>query len=78
MSSCTDVAEGDDVGVVFLGDVCHGNRLFMDIQSDVKRARLVHEHLRDRSCCDMMRRWLRASEPRFPRRSAYLSEVIMS
>jgi hypothetical protein len=40
--SCTDVAEGDDIGVVFLGDVRHGHRLFMDIQSDVKRARLVH------------------------------------
>jgi hypothetical protein len=40
--SCTDIAEGDDFGVVFLGDVRHGNRLFMDIQSDVKRARLVH------------------------------------
>jgi hypothetical protein len=38
----TDVAEGDDFGVVFLGDVRHGNRLCMDIQSDVKRARLVH------------------------------------
>jgi hypothetical protein len=40
--SCTDVAEGDDFGVVFLGDVRNGNRLFMDIQSDGKRARLVH------------------------------------
>src|SRR5262245_42318887 len=39
--SCTDVAQGDDVGVL-LGDVGNGNRLFMDIQSDVKRARLVH------------------------------------
>jgi hypothetical protein len=40
--SCTDVAQGDDCGVVFLGDVGNGDRLFMDIQSDVKRARLVH------------------------------------
>jgi hypothetical protein len=40
--ACTDGAEGDDFGVVFLGDVRHGNRRFMDIQSDGKRARLVH------------------------------------
>jgi hypothetical protein len=40
--SCTDGAEGDDVGLVFLGDVRPGNRLFLDIQADVKRARLVH------------------------------------
>jgi len=40
--SCTDIAERDDIGVVFLGDVRNGNRLFMDIQSDGKRARLVH------------------------------------
>jgi hypothetical protein len=40
--SCTDIAEGDAFGVVFLGDVRNGNRLFMDIQSDGKRARLVH------------------------------------
>jgi hypothetical protein len=38
----SDIAERDDLGVVFLGDVRNGNRLFMDIQSDVKRARLVH------------------------------------
>ena len=35
------IAERDDLGVVFLSDVSNGNRLFMDIQSDVKRARLV-------------------------------------
>jgi hypothetical protein len=40
--SCPDVAEGDDFGVMFLGDVGNGDRLFMDIQSDVKRARLWH------------------------------------
>jgi hypothetical protein len=38
--ACTDGAKGDDFGMGFLGDVCHGNRLFMDIQSDIKRARL--------------------------------------
>jgi hypothetical protein len=27
--------------VVFLGDVRNGNRLFMDIQSDVKRAKYL-------------------------------------
>jgi hypothetical protein len=40
--SCTDGAEGDDFGVVFLGDVRHGNRIFMDIQTDVECARLLH------------------------------------
>ena len=40
--SWTDVAEGDDFGVVFLGDVGHGDRLFLDIPSEGKRARLVH------------------------------------
>jgi hypothetical protein len=37
-----DVAERDDLGVVFFGHVRNGNRLLMDIQTDVKRARLVH------------------------------------
>ena len=36
----TNSAEGNNLGVVFLGNVRHGYRLFMDIQSDVKRARL--------------------------------------
>jgi hypothetical protein len=40
--SCPDGAEGDDCGVVFLGDVGNGKRLFLDIQAEVKRARLVH------------------------------------
>ena len=38
----TDSAERDDLRVVCFGDVSNGNGLFMDIQSDVKRARLVH------------------------------------
>jgi hypothetical protein len=37
-----DVAEGDDFGVVVLGDIGDGNRVFMDIHSDAERARLVH------------------------------------
>jgi hypothetical protein len=40
--SRTDGAEGDDRSVVCLGYVRNGNRLFMDSQSDGKRARLVH------------------------------------
>ena len=40
--ACPDGVEGDAFGVVCLGDVRHGNRLFPDIQSEVKRARLVH------------------------------------
>jgi hypothetical protein len=40
--ACTDVAEGDDLGVMFLGDIGDGNRVFMDIHPDVKRARLAH------------------------------------
>jgi hypothetical protein len=38
----TDGAEGDDFGMVFLGNVGPGNRRCMDIQSAGKRARLVH------------------------------------
>ena len=34
-------ADIDDLGVVFLGDVGYGNALFMDIQSDIERARLL-------------------------------------
>jgi hypothetical protein len=37
-----DSAEGDDCGVVFFDDVGNGDRFFMDIQSDVERARLCH------------------------------------
>jgi hypothetical protein len=37
-----DRAEGDDLGVVVFGNVGYGNRVFMDIHSDVQRARLAH------------------------------------
>jgi hypothetical protein len=37
-----DGAEVDDLSVVVFGDVGYGNRVFMDIHSDVQRARLVH------------------------------------
>jgi hypothetical protein len=40
--ACTDGAKGDDLGVVFLGNVRHGPRRFMDLQAEGKRARLVH------------------------------------
>jgi hypothetical protein len=37
-----DVAEGDDRGTVSFVNVGNGNRLFVDIQTDVECARLVH------------------------------------
>jgi hypothetical protein len=40
--SCADGAAGDDVRIMILRDVSHSNRLFVYIQSDVQRARLVH------------------------------------
>ena len=40
--SRTDVSEGDDLGVRFVGDVSDGNGLFMNISPDVEGARLVH------------------------------------
>jgi hypothetical protein len=40
--ACTDSAEVDDVSMVFLRDIGDGNRVFMDIHSDVERARLCH------------------------------------
>jgi hypothetical protein len=40
--ACPDGAEGDTFGVVFLGDLGDGNRVLMDIQTAVKRARLAH------------------------------------
>jgi hypothetical protein len=40
--SRTDVAEGDDFGAMVLNDGGDGNRVFMDIHSDVERARLWH------------------------------------
>jgi hypothetical protein len=38
--ACTNGAEGDNLSVVFLGNVGNGNRLFLDIHSDGERARL--------------------------------------
>jgi hypothetical protein len=38
----TNVAEGDDLSVVFFGDIGDRNRVFMDIQTDVECARLLH------------------------------------
>jgi hypothetical protein len=40
--SCPSIAERDDLGVVFLGDIGDGNRVFMNIHSDGERARLCH------------------------------------
>jgi hypothetical protein len=40
--ACTDGAAGDDVGVVFVGDIGDGQRVCMDSQTEVKRARLAH------------------------------------
>ncbi len=37
-----DGAEVDDVHIMVFRDVSHSNRLFVDIQADVQRARLVH------------------------------------
>jgi hypothetical protein len=37
-----DVSKGDDFGVMCLGDIGDGYRLLVDIQADVKHARLVH------------------------------------
>jgi hypothetical protein len=34
-----DGPEGDDLGVMFVGDIGDRDRLFMDIHSDVERAR---------------------------------------
>jgi hypothetical protein len=39
--ACTDVAAGDDCGVVFLGAIGDGHRVFLDIHTEVKRARLA-------------------------------------
>ena len=38
----TNVAEGAHLGVVGCGDIGNGDRLFVDIQTDVECARLVH------------------------------------
>jgi hypothetical protein len=40
--SCTDVAAGDDLSAVVLNDIGDGNRVLMDIQTDVEWARLLH------------------------------------
>jgi hypothetical protein len=40
--ACADGPEGDDLGTVLLSDIGNGNRLLMDISSDVQRARLGH------------------------------------
>jgi hypothetical protein len=37
-----DGAEGDSLCTMFLGDLGDGDGLFVDIQSDIKRVRLVH------------------------------------
>jgi hypothetical protein len=37
-----NVAQGDNLGVVCFGDLGSGERLFVDIQTDVECARLVH------------------------------------
>jgi hypothetical protein len=38
----TNGAQGDNLGVVCCGDLGNGERLFVDIQTDVECARLVH------------------------------------
>jgi hypothetical protein len=38
----TNGAQKDDLGRVILADICHGNRIFVDIQTDVQRGRLCH------------------------------------
>jgi hypothetical protein len=35
-------AKKDDLGTVIVGDICHGNRIFVDIQTDGQRGRLCH------------------------------------
>jgi hypothetical protein len=40
--SCADGAEGDDLSAVLFGDIGHRKGIFVDIQSDVKRAKLAH------------------------------------
>jgi len=38
----SDSAKGDDFCAIVLGDVGDRDRLFVDISSDIKRARLLH------------------------------------
>jgi hypothetical protein len=40
--SCTDGVEEHDLSAVVLNDIGDGNRVLMDIQTDVKRARVTH------------------------------------
>jgi len=40
--ACTDSAAVEDFSLVFLRDIGDGNRVFMDIPSDVERGRLWH------------------------------------
>jgi hypothetical protein len=37
-----DVTEGDDLGTIIFGSLCNGNRIFVDIKTDVECARLCH------------------------------------
>jgi hypothetical protein len=37
-----NVAQGDNLGVGCFGDIGHGDRLLVDIQTDVEWARLGH------------------------------------
>jgi hypothetical protein len=39
---CADGPEGDDLGAVILSDIGDRDGFFMDISSNVKRARLAH------------------------------------
>jgi hypothetical protein len=40
--SCADGPEGDDLGAVSLSDIGDRDGFFVDIQSNVKRAKLAH------------------------------------
>jgi hypothetical protein len=35
-----DMPEGDDLGIVILGGIGHGKRIFVDLKTDVECARL--------------------------------------
>jgi hypothetical protein len=60
-------AEVDHLSGVILGDIGHRNRFFMDIHSDVQRARLAHgpppSFCVSRMVSCTMRLWLLASSP---------------
>jgi hypothetical protein len=40
--ACPNGAQGGDLGAMRLGDIRHGNRLFVDIHADKECARLGH------------------------------------